>query len=171
MTGWGRRGSPINASGAGRWGGRILGVVESAMYVLVAIVLAGAAFAVLWRAFVELLRSAVADQSQAMLSVLDELLLVFIFVELLYAVRVTLKERRVSVEPFLIAGILASIKEIIVLSVKAANNFISQGPEFSALSSWLWPSPRFCSAAGCQVPSTYRHRPPRRNRPASLDLA
>ena len=51
--------------------------------------------------------------------VLDLLLLVFIVVELLYAVRTTLAERELLAEPFLIVGIIASIKEIVVLSVKA----------------------------------------------------
>ena len=51
--------------------------------------------------------------------VLDLLLLVFIVVELLYAVRTTLAERELVAEPFLIVGIIASIKEIVVLSVKA----------------------------------------------------
>jgi uncharacterized membrane protein (DUF373 family) len=131
VTPFGRRGLPINAKVAGRWGDQLLTVAESAIYVLVAVLLAAAAFAAVARAFVELLRSVWLDQAQAMLTVLDELLLVFIFVELLFAVRVTLKERHASVEPFLIAGILASIKEIIVLSVKAANNYIDQGPEFA----------------------------------------
>ncbi len=131
MTPFGRRGQPINATVVGRLGEQLFRVAESAIYVLVALLLTAAAFAGLARAFVELLRSIRLDQAQAMLAVLDELLLVFIFVELLYAVRVTLKERRISVEPFLIAGILASIKEVIVLSVKAANNYISQGPEFA----------------------------------------
>ena len=51
--------------------------------------------------------------------VLDLLLLVFIVVELLYAVRTTLAERELVAEPFLLVGIIASIKEIVVLSVKA----------------------------------------------------
>ncbi len=62
---------------------------------------------------------------------LDALLLVFIFVELLYAVRITLKERQIVAEPFLIAGILVCIKEIIVLSVKAPEDYIDKGPEFA----------------------------------------
>ncbi len=66
-----------------------------------------------------------------MVDVLDALLLVFIFVELLYAVRTTLKERQIVAEPFLIAGILTAIKEIIVLSVKAANDYVTKGPEFA----------------------------------------
>jgi uncharacterized membrane protein (DUF373 family) len=67
----------------------------------------------------------------SLVEVLDTLLLVFIFVELLYAVRTTLKERQIIAEPFLIAGILASIKEIIVLSVTAAEDYIDEGPQFA----------------------------------------
>jgi len=62
--------------------------------------------------------------------VLDLLLLVFIVVELLYAVRTTLAERELLAEPFLLVGIIASIKEIVVLSVKAADE-IGTGTAFS----------------------------------------
>ncbi|MBJ7384257.1 MAG: phosphate-starvation-inducible PsiE family protein, partial [Mycolicibacterium sp.] len=58
------------------------------------------------------------------------LLLIFIFVELLYAVRVSLRSHEIVVEPFLIVGILAAIKEIVVLSVEAAT-LLNKGPEFS----------------------------------------
>ena len=66
-----------------------------------------------------------------MIDTLDAILLVFIFVELLYAVRITLKERQIVAEPFLIAGILVCIKEIVVLAVKGANEYIGKGPEFA----------------------------------------
>ena len=58
--------------------------------------------------------------SAPIVEVLDTLLLVFIVVELLSAVRSTMSERVLIAEPFLIVGIIASIKEIVVLSVKAA---------------------------------------------------
>ena len=47
---------------------------------------------------------------------LSVLLLVFVFVELLGAVRVTIRERRLIAEPFLLVGIIASIKEIVVIA-------------------------------------------------------
>ena len=83
------------------------------------------------RAAVELVRGASATGPDALIDTLDAILLVFIFVELLYAVRVTLKERQIVAEPFLIAGILVCIKEIIVLSVKGANEYIDKGPQFA----------------------------------------
>ena len=39
--------------------------------------------------------------------------------------------QQIVAEPFLIAGILTAIKEIIVLSVKAANEYLGKGPEFA----------------------------------------
>lgn len=65
-----------------------------------------------------------------MLSLLDGLLLVFMFVELLFAVRACLRSHEIVTEPFLIVGLLACIKEIVVLSVGAAK-LPAKGPEFS----------------------------------------
>jgi uncharacterized membrane protein (DUF373 family) len=53
----------------------------------------------------------------------------FILVELLSAVRITISKRELVAEPFLLVGIIASIKEIVVLSVKAAES-IGDGPIF-----------------------------------------
>ena len=47
---------------------------------------------------------------------LDALLLTFIFVELLSAVRTTIRVRGLVAEPFLLVGIIASIKEIVVIA-------------------------------------------------------
>ncbi len=70
------------------------------------------------------------DFSQsAVLEVLDILLLVFIVVELLFAVRTTVERRELVAEPFLLVGIIASIKEIVVISVEAASA-LGEGAEF-----------------------------------------
>ena len=61
---------------------------------------------------------------------LDTLLLLFILVELLSAVRITIAKRELVAEPFLLVGIIASIKEIVVLSVKAAES-IGDGASFT----------------------------------------
>ncbi len=65
-----------------------------------------------------------------MRNLLDGLLLVFIFVELLFAVRACLRSHEIVAEPFLIVGILACIKEIVVPSVEAAK-LLTEGPESS----------------------------------------
>jgi uncharacterized membrane protein (DUF373 family) len=66
---------------------------------------------------------------QPILDLLDILLLVFIVVELLFAVRSTVQKRELLAEPFLLVGIIASIKEIVVLSVESAKE-VGNGAEF-----------------------------------------
>lgn len=114
-----------------RLGNRALVLVEDAIYVSIAFLLAAGALVLVVRAGAELVAGASETGRDALIDTLDAILLVFIFVELLYAVRVTLKERQIVAEPFLIAGILVCIKEIIVLSVKGANEYIDQGPQFA----------------------------------------
>ena len=57
----------------------------------------------------------------AVTTALDGLLLVFILVELLGAVRATVVERQIVAQPFLLVGIIASIKEIVVATLKAGH--------------------------------------------------
>ena len=113
------------------FGNRLLRVVEDVVYIAIAALLAIGAAVLLVEAGGQVIRAATkGDVSGAMLDMLDTLLLVFIFAELLFAVRSTLAERRIVAEPFLIVGILAAIKEIVVLSVKAAS-ILGDGPQFA----------------------------------------
>ena len=108
---------------------RLLGWAEDAVYVGIAVLLLAGAAVLLLVAADQLLDVLDDFSSVVVVEVLGTLLLVFIIVELLWAVRSTLSERRLIAEPFLIVGIIASIKEIVVLSVKAAES-IGSGQEF-----------------------------------------
>jgi uncharacterized membrane protein (DUF373 family) len=55
------------------------------------------------------------------LELLSGLLLVFIFTELITTIRVVISRRRVEVEPFLIVGIVAAVRRLIVISAEAEN--------------------------------------------------
>ena len=57
----------------------------------------------------------------AVLDLLSGLLLVFIFTELITTVRVVIARRRMVVEPFLIVGIVAAVRRLIVISAEAEN--------------------------------------------------
>lgn len=103
---------------------------EDAVYWAIAVVLVAGSVALLVAQFNTMLRLRSASASTVMLEILDGLLLIFIFVELLYAVRACLRSHEIVAEPFLIVGILAAIKEIVVLSVEAAT-LLEKGPEFS----------------------------------------
>ncbi|BDX31834.1 hypothetical protein TUM20985_23810 [Mycobacterium antarcticum] len=109
---------------------RVLSWVEDAIYWAIAVVLALGSVALLVAQFNTMLRLRNTPTSTLMLEILDGLLLLFIFVELLYAVRACLRSHEIVAEPFLIVGILAGIKEIVVLSVEAAT-LLEKGPEFS----------------------------------------
>ncbi len=94
---------------------RALHVAEDVLYALVALVLVALALVVLIDAGFTVAEEAPDDVTSAVDSTLSSLLIVFILVELLGAVRATIKERRLIAEPFLLVGMIASIKEIIVV--------------------------------------------------------
>jgi uncharacterized membrane protein (DUF373 family) len=109
---------------------RVLGVLEDAVYWGIALVLIIGSVALLIAQFNTMLALRESPVKTVMLEILDGLLLIFIFVELLYAVRACLRSHEIVAEPFLIVGILAGIKEIVVLSVEAAT-LLEKGPAFS----------------------------------------
>jgi uncharacterized membrane protein (DUF373 family) len=108
---------------------QVLSWAEDIVYLGIAVLLLLGAITLLVVAADQLLDVFDDFGSDVVVEVLDTLLLVFIVVELLSATRTTLAERELVAEPFLIVGIIASIKEIVVLSVKAADS-IGTGDEF-----------------------------------------
>ncbi len=115
--------------GLSRVGTRALEFAENVVYAGIAVFLVGAAFILLAVAAKTSLGLFSDFSQQPVLEVLDVLLLVFIVVELLFAVRTTVEKRELVAEPFLLVGIIASIKEIVVLSVEAASA-LGKGAEF-----------------------------------------
>jgi uncharacterized membrane protein (DUF373 family) len=119
----------VEPPGFGRAGTRALELAENVVYAGIALLLVVAALILLAVAG-KTTWSVLSDFSQApMLELLDVLLLVFIVVELLFAVRTTVERRELIAEPFLVIGVIASIKEIVVLSVEAAG-VVGRGSEF-----------------------------------------
>ncbi|MBB2993035.1 uncharacterized membrane protein (DUF373 family) [Mycolicibacterium iranicum] len=109
---------------------RILSALEDAIYWAIAVMLVIGSGALLVSQFNTMLRLRNTPANTIMLEILDGLLLIFIFVELLYAVRTSLRSHEIVAEPFLIVGMLAGIKEIVVLSVEAAT-LLDKGPNFA----------------------------------------
>lgn len=103
---------------------RGLRVAEDGLYALVSLVLVAGAAIVLADSVHSLITETADDVRKAIEHTLDSLLIVFILVELLSAVRTTIEERRLVAEPFLLVGIIASIKEIVVIGA-----FAEQGSE------------------------------------------
>ncbi|MFP5372485.1 MAG: phosphate-starvation-inducible PsiE family protein [Actinomycetes bacterium] len=127
-----RKGDPedeVPPPGFGRLGTRVLEVAENVVYGAIAAFLVLSALVLLAVAGKTSLGLLTDFSQKPVLEVLDILLLVFIVVELLFAVRTTVERRELVAEPFLLVGIIASIKEIVVLSVEAASA-LGKGAEF-----------------------------------------
>jgi len=98
-----------------------LHLMEAALYIGVGILLSLAAIAavvsacdILWRGIIT--RTLV---NYAM-SVLDQLLLVLMLIEVLHTVRISLRSQSLLMEPFLIVGMIASIRRVLVITMQAA---------------------------------------------------
>lgn len=108
-------------------GDRAMQVAENVVYATVAVLLVASALLAIGAIGYRLATDLDDGVSNAVTKALDGLLLVFILVELLGAVRATIAERNLVAEPFLMVGIIAAIKEIVVASLKVAE---AQGSEF-----------------------------------------
>ena len=109
---------------------RILAIVEDVIYWGIAVVLVAGALVLLGVQVYSFTKLPGDGSAAVLLEILDGLLLVFIFVELLFAVRATLSSHQIVAEPFLIIGVIVCIKEIVVLSVEAAD-LLADGPQFA----------------------------------------
>ena len=116
--------------GMGRFGTRLLEISENVVYAGIAVFLVGTALVCLALAGKTAWGLTTDFTEQPILDLLDILLLVFIVVELLFAVRTTVEKRELLAEPFLLVGIIASIKEIVVLSVESAKE-VGNGAQFT----------------------------------------
>jgi uncharacterized membrane protein (DUF373 family) len=98
---------------------RVFRGTEFVLYGLIGLLLAVGALVVIVEAGVSLVADAVDHTHEAIEKTLDSLLIAFILVELLSAVRETLRKRQLVAEPFLLVGVIASIKEIVVIGAFA----------------------------------------------------
>lgn len=107
------------------------GYVEDAFYVAVAAALAIAGVMlfgyVIYDFVVRLFDGG--KLTDLILEFLDGLLLVFIITELIHTVRAVIDEKVLVAEPFLIVGIVAAIRRLIVISAEAKD--LMGTPEFS----------------------------------------
>jgi uncharacterized membrane protein (DUF373 family) len=99
------------------WLDSVTAVTETVVYALAGLVLIVGGFLLVGKAAHDLVTGAFDDGVlEAARHALDTLLVTFIFVELFSAVRLTLHEQRLVAEPFLLVGIIAAIKELVLLS-------------------------------------------------------
>ncbi|MGH9264427.1 MAG: phosphate-starvation-inducible PsiE family protein [Acidimicrobiales bacterium] len=109
---------------------RVLRIAENVVYSFAGVLLAGGAVIVLATATYHLATELGDGVEKSVTGALDGLLLVFILLELLAGVRATMKERKLVAEPFLIVGIIASIKEIVLLTLESKEIYATDDQAF-----------------------------------------
>ncbi len=120
-----RPGDPRNGRGTG-----LLAMVEDVIYIVIALFLiASGALLLLGAARDIVTHFELAHIQPLIVRVLDETLLVFMVVELLHTVRITLRDHRLAAEPFLIVGLIAGVRRILILT--ATSETVKSGAAFT----------------------------------------
>src|SRR5215208_3986482 len=95
----------------------ILDAFERIAYVAIALALSVPIVMLVFSAAISMLEVSEVGVLETSLTVLDRVLLAFIFVELIDTVRVTLRERGIFIaEPFLLVGLIAVVRRILLLT-------------------------------------------------------
>lgn len=93
---------------------------EAVLYIVVGILLAIAAAGGTIQAAILLWRTGTTHGIVDFASILDQLLVVLMMVELLHTVRISVRSQTLIMEPFLIVGLIASIRRVLVITMQAA---------------------------------------------------
>lgn len=99
----------------------ILTNVEDIIYIIVASLLVVSAILLIYNeiiSFPEFFQNG--DQVQILVEIISKTLLLIMVIEILYTVKITIKEHVLCSEPFLIVGLIAAIRRILVISVETA---------------------------------------------------
>jgi uncharacterized membrane protein (DUF373 family) len=98
----------------------ILEVTEQVIYGLLALLLAATALVAIASAAKTLLGALRGDMSLEVSQALNALILVLMAVEILNTVRISIRAHALLLEPFLVVGIIASIRRILMITLDAA---------------------------------------------------
>jgi hypothetical protein len=107
---------------AREWVARAFTRVEDVVYVALGLLLAASAIALLASAGLAFVRS-IADGEVAgrLVAILDQLLLVLMIIEILYTVQISFREHALMPEPFLVVGLIAGIRRVLVITAELSN--------------------------------------------------
>jgi uncharacterized membrane protein (DUF373 family) len=113
--------SPESPRPARVWVARVFTAVEDVIYIGLGILLAGSSFVLLVIGLISFGQNLLAGSlATNIVSLLDRILLILLIVELLYTVQVSFRERTLVPEPFLLVGMIAVIRRVLVLTAELA---------------------------------------------------
>jgi len=111
---------------------------ERYIYLGAGAILAAAAVALLVSAVVEMVEVAMRDSTmRAIIHLLDRVLLALMLAEVIYTVTGIARRRRLDVEPFLIIGVIAAVRRMLVITAEASESMDLADPHFQAVLSEL----------------------------------
>ena len=100
---------------------RAFTTVEDVVYLGLGVLLAGSAIALLVSSGINFVQNLLARSlTTNIVPLLDRLLLILLVVELLYTVQVSFREHGLIPEPFLLVGLIAAIRRVLVLTAEFA---------------------------------------------------
>jgi len=93
--------------------------VEDIAYIALGIILAVSAMGLLGTLVLALGQALLAaNLSEKIVELLDQVLLILMIVEILYTVQVSFREHTLVAEPFLIVGLIAAIRRVLILTAE-----------------------------------------------------
>ena len=103
------------------WIARAFNAIEDIVYIGLGVLLAGSSIILLVAGMIDFGRNlATGEFIQEIVPLLDRILLILLFVELLYTVQVSFREHTIVAEPFLLVGLIAGIRRVLVLTAEFA---------------------------------------------------
>jgi uncharacterized membrane protein (DUF373 family) len=104
------------------WVARVFTAVEDVVYVGLGLLLAGCSLALLVSGLIIFGQNLMAGSlTTNIVSLLDRVLLILLVVELLYTVQVSFREHALMPEPFLLVGLIAGIRRVLLLTAELAH--------------------------------------------------
>ena len=96
--------------------------IEHGAYMLLGVLLAGAAILALVGAAALLFHGMldIGSGTDTIFTVIDRLLFVFMLIEILHTVRASLRSGGLNCEPFLVVGLIASIRRVLVITLQTS---------------------------------------------------
>ncbi len=114
-----KKSGEIWGAGARTWIARQFTRVEDVVYVSLGVLLAGCAAVLLVAAGADFVTNLLAGSLPGhVIDILDRILLVLMVVEILYTVQVSFRGQTLVPEPFLIIGLIAGIRRVLILTAE-----------------------------------------------------
>jgi uncharacterized membrane protein (DUF373 family) len=101
---------------------KVFRLVEDVIFVGLGVLLAGCALYLLGTTAVSFVQhlSASAFDGRAVVELIEQLLLILLVVEILYTVQVSFREHTLAPEPFLLIGLIAGVRRVLVITAELA---------------------------------------------------